>query len=69
MANSTDDDGSLRHVTNGVAKGDSVPSAAQERANFIRAVRIGLDAFEAGREHSFDDAAIRLGLDGDKAPP
>ena len=69
MANSTGDDGSLCHVTNGVAQGDPVAGAAEERANFIRAVGIGLEDLGAGREHSFDDAATRLGLDRDKALP
>lgn len=49
-------------------KGDLVPGAAEERANFIRAVTVGLNDLETGRDVSFDDAAIRLGLDRNEVP-
>ena len=42
---------------------------AEEGAYLIRAVTAGLNDLEAGREISFDDAAIRLGLNLDEAPP
>ena len=63
MANPADDDASMRRVTTGTAKGYLVPRAADERANFIHAVTVGLNDLETGRDVSFDDAAIRLGVD------
>ena len=63
MADSTDDDVSMRSVTNRMAKGDSIPGAAEQQANFIRAVGIGLNDLSNGREFSFGYAVIRLGLD------
>ena len=62
MTNSTDDV-SARLATTGPAKEDPVLGAAEDQANFIRAVTIGLSELEAGREMSFDHAAIRLGLE------
>ena len=65
MADSTDDDVCVRSVTNDMAKGDSVPGAAEERANCIRAASIDL---KTGRDVSSDDAATRLRLDRNEAP-
>lgn len=53
----------MRSATTGAVTGDSITSAAKERADFSRAVTAGLEDLEAARELSFDDAAIRLGLD------
>jgi hypothetical protein len=58
----------MRRVTIGTATGDLIPGAAQERADFIHAVTAGFNNLEAGREISFDDAAIGLGLDRGEAP-
>ena len=69
MANRTDHDASRRSATTVAATGDLPPRGAEERADFIRAVTAGLNDLEAGREISFDDAAIRLGLNLDEAPP
>lgn len=69
MANPTDHDASMRSATTVAAAGDLAPRGAEERADFIRAVTAGLNDLEAGREISFDDAAIRLGLNLDGAPP
>jgi hypothetical protein len=44
------------------------PGAAEEQADFIRAVTVGINNLETGRDVSFDDAAIRLGLDRNEAP-
>jgi hypothetical protein len=63
MASSAADDASMRCVTAGTATGDFALGGGGEWADFIRAVSIGLNDLEAGREISFDDAAIRLGLD------
>ncbi|NIW84994.1 MAG: hypothetical protein GWN09_00030 [Gammaproteobacteria bacterium] len=60
---------SKRSATTVAATGDLIPRGAEERAVFIRAVTAGLNDLEAGREISFDDAAIRLGLNLDEAPP
>jgi hypothetical protein len=68
MADSTDDDVGMRCVPKGTAKGNPVPGGAEDQANFIRAVSIGLSDLEAGREISFDDAGIRLGLDRNPSP-
>ena len=68
MANSTDDDASLRRATTGMATGDLAPGAAEERADFIGAVTAGLKDLETGRDVAVDDAAIRLGLGRNKAP-
>ena len=62
MTNSTDDV-SARRAATGPAKEDPVLGAAEDQANFIRGVSIGLGALEAGREISVDHAAIRLGLE------
>jgi hypothetical protein len=69
MAYSTDHDVSMRRALSGTVKGDLVPGDAEDRADFIRAVTAGLNDLEAGRETSFADAAIRLGLDRGEAPP
>jgi hypothetical protein len=45
-----------------------VPGAAEEQADFIRAVPVGINNLETGCDVSFDDAAIRLGLDRNEAP-
>ena len=62
MTNSNDDV-SARLATTGPAEEDPVSGAAEDQANFIRAVTIGLSELEAGREMSFDHPAIRLGLE------
>ena len=61
MANLADDDANMHCVTTATASGDLVLGAAEERADYIRAVSVGLNDLEAGLEISFDDAAIRLG--------
>jgi hypothetical protein len=48
--------------------GGKVRGAAEERANSIRAVTVGLYGLETGRDVSFADAAIGLGLDQNEAP-
>jgi hypothetical protein len=68
MANPPDDDASMRRITTSTAKGDLAPGAAEEQADFIRAVTVGINNLETGRDVSFDDAAIRLGLDRNEAP-
>lgn len=67
MANSTDDASMLR-ATTGTAEGDLVPGAAEERADFIRALTAGLKDRETSRDVSIDDAVIRLRLDRNEAP-
>lgn len=57
------DDVRARRATTGPAKEDPVLGAAEDQADFIRAVSIGLSDLEAGREISFDHPAIRLGLE------
>jgi hypothetical protein len=59
----------MRRATTVAATGDLIPRGVEERADFIRVVTAGLNDLEAGREASFDDAAIRLGLNLDEAPP
>ena len=68
MANPPDDNASMRGTTTSAANGDLVPGAAEEQADFIRAVPVGINNLETGRDISFDDAAIRLGLDRNEAP-
>ena len=63
MAKPTNHNASVRSETTGTATGDLVRGATEERADFIRAATVGLEYLEAGREFSFDAAAIRLGLD------
>ena len=63
MENAADHNANMGNETIDTAIGDLIPIAAKERAGFIRAVTAGLEDLEAGRELSFDDAAIRLGLD------
>ncbi|MCO6442113.1 MAG: hypothetical protein J5I81_13785 [Nitrococcus mobilis] len=53
----------MRNEMTDSTKGGSILSAANERAEFIRAVIVGLEDLEADRELSFDKAAIRLGVD------
>lgn len=62
MANSPEDNTSMRGVTTDSGKGYLVPGTAEEQANFIRAVTVGFNDLETGRELSSVDAAIRLGL-------
>ena len=69
MADPADDDASMRLVMTGTAKGYLVPGAADERANFNRAVTVGLNDLETDRDVSFGDAAIRLGLDRNEQVP
>lgn len=68
MTSSAHDDASMRRVTSDIAIGDLLPRAAEERADFIRAVDAGLNDLESGREIPFDDTAIRLGLDRNDLP-
>jgi len=62
MASPIDHNASMRSRTTGTATGDLISGATKERDDFIRAVSAGLEDLEAGREFSFDDAAIPIGL-------
>jgi hypothetical protein len=61
--NAADHNPIMRNETTDSTTGDLIPSAARERLDFIRVVISGLEHFEAGRELSFNEAAIRLGVD------
>jgi len=58
----------MRRATTGAVTGDLVPGVAEERGDSIRAVTAGLDDLETGREISFDETPIRLGLGRNEAP-
>jgi hypothetical protein len=62
MDNAADHNPNMRNETTDLTTGDLIPSAAKERAEFTRAVIASLDDLEAGRELSFDQSAIRLGV-------
>jgi len=68
MTDSTGDGVSMHRFTNDTTKGDSVQGVAEEQANFMRAVSIGLKDLDSGREISSDDAATRVWPDRGTAP-